>query len=159
MQFENVFDGESSYDFSIAREILDKPNDAATNTDDTLTNLSDAPAPLAEPVEMQVFSGMILKDSNHKNIFRVDNIDNNDDTIIDDENEKIEELRELRVSTSYGLEDYNAIALQGFWDHILSPGQSDLDLPRVCHAAPSGFVTPEKFRCPLPTVNPFLKTD
>ena len=47
-----------------------------------------------------------------KDIFHVDNIDNNVDTLIDDENEKIKELCELRVSTSYGRGVYNAIALQ-----------------------------------------------
>ena len=64
----------------------------------------------------------MFQNSNHKDIFHVDNIDNNVDTLINDENEKIEELRELRVSTSYARGVYNAIALQSVQDHLLSPG-------------------------------------
>ena len=51
------------------------------------------------------------KDSNHKDIFQVDKIDTYADTPNDDENEKIKELRELSVSTSYGRGVYNAIVL------------------------------------------------
>ena len=57
--FENVLDGESSYELSIAREVSDNPDEAATNTDNAF-------AALAEPVEMQVFFGDILKDSGNK---------------------------------------------------------------------------------------------
>ena len=74
-EVENVFDGESSNDTSNAREILDKPNNAANDTDGTFTNPSNARASLLEPVEMQVFSVMIPKDSNHKNVFCVDKLD------------------------------------------------------------------------------------
>ena len=92
-------------EFSTVREISDHPDNAATNTDA-------AYAALAEPVEMQVFFGDILKVSNHKDVFHVDKIDNNVDKLFDDENEKIEELRELRVGSSYRRGVYNAIALQ-----------------------------------------------
>ena len=68
------------------------------------------------------FFGDIHKDSNHKDIFHVDNIDNNVNTLIDDENEKIKELRELRVGSSCRRGVYNAIALQGFQNLLLSPG-------------------------------------
>ena len=93
---------DSSCELSIDREITNNPDEAAANHDDAF-------AALAEPVEMQVFFGDIRKDSNHKDIFHI--IDNNVDALIDDENEKIEELRELRVSTSYSRGIYNAIAL------------------------------------------------
>ncbi len=52
---------------------------------------------------------MIPKDSNHKNVFRLDKLDNNVDTVDDDENTKIGKLRELNVSTSFRPEDNNAI--------------------------------------------------
>ena len=54
-EVENVFEGESSYELSIAREISDNPDEAATNTDDAF-------AALAEHVGMQVFFRDILKD-------------------------------------------------------------------------------------------------
>ena len=126
-EVENVFDGESSNDTSNAREILDKPNDTATNTDDTFTNLSDAPARLVEPVEMQVFSVMIPKDSNHKVVFRVDNIDNNDDTIIDDENEKNKER-----------EDYDRSDLQGGSGRNLTLGNAKLNTRSDGHVVHEG---------------------
>ena len=43
-EVENVFDGESSNDTSIDREILDKPNNAVDDTDQTLTNCDSARA-------------------------------------------------------------------------------------------------------------------
>ena len=104
-EVENVFDRESSCELSFLDETSDYLDEAATNTDD-------ASAALAKPAGLQAFFEKILNDSNHKNVFHVDKIDNNVDAPIDDENAKNEELRELSVSTSYGRGDYNAIVLQ-----------------------------------------------
>ena len=102
-------------EFSTVREISDNPDEAATNTED-------AYAALAEPVEMQVFFGDILKVSNHNDVFHVDNIDNNVDKLFNNEKEKIEELRELIVGSCYRRGVYNAIALHSLQNLLLSPG-------------------------------------
>ncbi len=52
---ENVLDRESSCELSIAREIPENPDEAATNTDDAF-------AALAESAGMQVFFRDTLKD-------------------------------------------------------------------------------------------------
>ena len=81
-----------------------------------------------EPVNKQVFFDYILEDndnsngSNHENVFHVDELNNNVGDLADDENEKIEELRELRVNTSFGRGVHNAIEPPGHPYCLLSSG-------------------------------------
>ena len=71
---------------------------------------------------MMHLPNLFSKDSNHKDIFQVDKINTYADTPNGDENEKIKELRELSVSTSYGRGVYNAIVLPSPQDQLLSSG-------------------------------------